>query len=364
MTPQKILVIRFSAMGDVMLLVPVLSSLVISYPDVEITLVTRPRFSSLFKGIDRLKVFEADVDYTYNGVLGMRDLFKSLMRKASYDVVIDLHDHIRTMILRSFFKIFGTKVIVFDKGRAEKKAFVRKENKITSPLPHTVDRYHAAFRKAGFDFAILPKPFLKPDTDTLKTVDQWLDANQIVKSEKWIGIAPFAMHMTKIWPKENYEALIEAVSKQIPVRIFFFGGGEKEIDFFENLREKYPDRCAIVAGQLKIRDEIALLQRIDLMLCVDSSNMHLAALTGTPLLSLWGGTDPDVGFGPYQYGPESILQISRDELSCRPCSVYGKEKCFRGDFACFRNITVSQVASAILKRLDPLMPDATLDFLT
>ncbi len=123
------------------------------------------------------------------------------------------------------------------------------------------------------------------------------------------------------------------------------------MEFFEGLTQKYPDCCTLVAGQLKIRDEIALLQSIDLMLCVDSSNMHLAALTGTPLLSIWGGTHPDVGFGPYQYGDESILQISREELPCRPCSVYGKETCFRGDFACLTKITVEQVSSAISKRL-------------
>jgi len=353
MTPQKILVIRFSAMGDVMLLVPVLRSLVAAYPLVEIVLVTRPRFASFFKDIDRLKVFEADVDYTYNGILGMRDLFRSLIRKANYDVVIDLHDHLRTIILRSFFMLFGKKVIVFDKGRPEKRAFVRKENKVTTRLPHTVDRYHQAFEKAGFDFPILPKPFLKPDTESTEIVKQWLVNHKLDKrdNEKWIGIAPFAMHVSKIWPKENYDVLIGKLVQQMPMRIFLFGGGEKEIQFFQNLKDKYPDHCFIVAGELKIRHEIVLLQYIDLMLCVDSSNMHLAALTGTPLLSIWGGTDPDVGFGPYQYGEESILQISREELNCRPCSVYGKETCFRGDFACMNQITVDRTYTTIIQRL-------------
>lgn len=351
MRPQKILVIRFSAMGDVMLLVPVLHSLVVAYPEVEVTLVTRPRFASFFKGIERLKVFEADVDYTYNGVLGMRALFKSLVRRADYDLIMDLHDHLRTMILRSFFILFGKKVIVFQKGRPEKKAFTRKEAKVTGRLPHTVDRYHKAFQKAGFDFPILSKPFLKPDDESSEKVKQWLLANQLVKKEKWIGIAPFAMHTTKIWPRENYDRLIESIRKKMPARFFFFGGGESEVEFFESLTQKFPDCCTIVAGQLKIRDEIALLQSIDLMLCVDSSNMHLAALTSTPLLSIWGGTHPDVGFGPYQYGDESILQISREELPCRPCSVYGKETCFRGDFACLTKITVEQVSWAISKRL-------------
>jgi ADP-heptose:LPS heptosyltransferase len=315
---RKILVIRFSAMGDVMLLVPLLQSLTSAYKNLEVTLVTRPRFASFFKDIERVKVFEADVDNTYNGFLGMRDLFKALMRRAEYEIIFDLHDHLRTIILRTFFKIIGKKVIVFDKGRPEKRAFVRKENKVTTPLPHTVERYQRAFKKAGFNFPMLAKPFLTPDAESEEIVTKWLADNHLIKNEKWIGIAPFAMHVSKIWPRENYDALIQKLIDQWPVRIFFFGGGEKEVTFFQGLVDKYPDHCTIVAGQLKIRHEIVLLRQIDLMLCVDSSNMHLAALTNTPLLSIWGGTYPDVGFGPYQYDKESILQIGREELPCRP----------------------------------------------
>src|SRR5690348_914009 len=110
-------------MGDVALLVPVIRSLVAAHPNVEVTVVTRPRFAPFFYDIERVKVFPADVDNTYNGILGMRDLFRALIRKASYDYVIDLHDHLRTMILRSLFKLFFTDVIVFDKGRKQKRAF-------------------------------------------------------------------------------------------------------------------------------------------------------------------------------------------------------------------------------------------------
>ena len=107
----------------------------------------------------------------------------------------------------------------------------------------------------------------------------------------------------------------------------------------------------VVAGQLKMKQEVALMTQLDLMLCVDSSNMHLAALLGIPLLSIWGGTHPDVGFGPYGKGEESIIQVSREELPCRPCSVYGKEKCYRGDFACLTNITPEYV----VKRMEKLL---------
>ena len=353
MALKKILVLRFSAMGDVVLLLPVVKSLVTFYPDVEVTVVTRPKFASLFTDMDRVVPFPADVDYTYTGVFGMRELFGKLLRRAQYDVVMDMHSHIRTVLLRYLFKLFFVPVVVFEKGRKEKRAFTQRENKSTDALPHTVERYRMALEKAGYPLTIGPPPYFSIKEDTKQFVAEWLQGLGLTKNEKWIGIAPFAKHSSKIWPVENYSDVIASMLKQMPCRFFLFGGGEKDIAFFETLRKEFPDHCTIVAGQLKIKQEVVLLEQLDAMLCVDSSNMHLAALAGIPILSIWGGTHPDVGFGPYGKGDESILQISRDELPCRPCSVYGKEKCHRGDFACLTRITPDQVVERLAAILHP-----------
>jgi ADP-heptose:LPS heptosyltransferase len=341
---RKILVLRFSAMGDVVLLVPVIKALIAAYDDVEVTVVTRPKFASFFTDIERVIPYPADVDYTYTGILGMRDLFGKLMRKASYDVVIDMHDHMRTIILRSLFKLFGVKVVVFEKGRPDKKQFTRRENKNTQPLPHTVERYRQAFVQAGFDKVRLDEgpPYFPVKDAARDQVSAWLQEQSLQKQTSWIGVAPFAAHTSKVWPEANYFAVIEQWLARHKARFFLFGG-EKDIKFFESVRARFPNDVVIVAGALKIKQELALMQMLDLMICVDSSNMHLAALSGTRLLSIWGGTDPDVGFGPFKYGDDSILQISREVLPCRPCSVYGTEKCLRGDFACLTFIKPDDV---------------------
>jgi ADP-heptose:LPS heptosyltransferase len=346
----KILVLRFSAMGDVALIVPVIRSLVAAHQDVEVTIVTRPKFATLFNDIERVKVFPADVDHTYNGIFGMRELFRALIRKASYDVVIDLHDHLRTKILRTFFKLFFTDVVVFNKGRKEKKAFTHKTHKIIRPLPHTVDRYRDAFAKAGFAFDLLPPPHFRLNESVEQAAAEWLKGKALVKNEKWIGIAPFAMHATKIWPLENYGAVMENILAKTPAKFFMFGGGDKEIKYFESLERKYPHACVITAGQLKIRQEIALMKHLDIMICVDSSNMHLAALAGVPVFSIWGGTHPELGFSPV--GTDAgIIQISRDELPCRPCSVYGRESCYVGGFPCLTRITPEMISKEVLCRI-------------
>jgi ADP-heptose:LPS heptosyltransferase len=348
---KKILVLRFSAMGDVVLLVPVIKSLIAANPDVEVTVVTRPKFAPFFYDMERVVAFPADVDYTYNGIFGMRDLFRTLIRKADYDIVIDMHNHIRTVFLRTLFKIFGTDVIVFDKGRAEKKAFSLRENKITTPLLHTVERYKKAFEQAGFSFAIGSPPYFSMSDSVQMAASDWLAQKNLRKKEKWIGIAPFARHASKIWPLENYSSVIENVLKKVPAKFFLFGGDEKEVKVFENLQKKFPGNCEVVAGQLKLRQEIVIMQNLDLMLCVDSSNMHLASLAGVPLLSIWGGTHPDVGFGPWGKGEESIIQVSRSELPCRPCSVYGRETCYVGGFPCLTRISADQIAEKIVQRI-------------
>jgi ADP-heptose:LPS heptosyltransferase len=345
----KILVLRFSAMGDVVLLVPVIRSFVANYPDVEVTVVTRPKFASFFTDIERVIPFPADVDHTYNGIFGMRELFKKLLKKASYDIVLDMHDHIRTVLLRNLFKIFANKVLVFDKGRKEKKAITRKENKAVTQLMHTVERYRLAFEKVGFPFSIQPPPYFTIKKSVKDETTEWLVKNGIIKNEKWIGIAPFAMHRSKIWPLDNYSEVMNQLIARSAVKFFLFGGGESEIEFFQTLKKNFPSHVVIVAGQLKLKQELALMEMLDMMLCVDSSNMHLASLMGIPVISIWGGTHTDVGFGPYGKGEESIVQISRNELPCRPCSVYGRENCLRGDFACLTWIKPEIVAERIDK---------------
>lgn len=331
-------------MGDVVLLVPVVKALVETYPDVEVTVVTRPKFASFFTDLERVVPFPADVDYTYNGIFGMRELFRKLLRRADYEVVLDMHDHIRTVVMRTLFKLFAVPVVVFNKGRAEKKKYTQKEGKVTTPLPHTVSRYAEAFAKAGFPVTVNDGPYIKLKSATKEETKAWLTGQSLAKKEKWIGIAPFAMHISKIWPTENYPAMIRALLERMPAHFFLFGGGEKEIKFFESLQAQFPENCTVVAGQLKIKQELALMEHLDLMVCVDSSNMHLSSLMDIPTLSIWGGTHPEVGFGPYMQPESNLVQVSRDELPCRPCSVYGRETCYRGDFACLTRITPEQIA--------------------
>lgn len=348
---KKILVMRFSDMGDVALLVPVIRSLVFAYAEVHITVVTQPKFASFFNGIDRVTVFEADLEKKFRGFFGVRQLFRALFITRNFDIVIDAHDHVRSIVLRSLFKIFGKPVITYNPEKKEKKDLIRKENKKVKSVSHTVDQYKEVFERAGFQFPVLPGPYLFPSEQSVRLLQGWFNKKELVKKEKWIGLAPFSSHKTKQWPLPNYPVLIDRVLKKLNAKFFLYGGGDEEIDYCEELQKQFPDQIVIVAGRLKMPQQNALMHHLDVMVSMASANMHIAALCGIPVLSIWGGTHTDSGFSPYGKGSESIIEIDRSELPCRPCSISGKETCYRGDFACLTDISVETVAQRILNVL-------------
>jgi ADP-heptose:LPS heptosyltransferase len=333
-------------MGDVALLTPVLKSFLSAYPNQKITLVSRPKFAPFFFNLPNLNFLPADVDSAYSGVLGIIKLFNQL-KKLKPEMVIDVHDHLRTRFICFLFRIIGVKVVRFEKGRKEKKELTRRENKIRRELPHTINRYADAFSKAGFSFPILPAPFIYTSPEAEEQVIAWLARQNLVKDKAWFGLAPFAAHKTKIWPIENYFKLIEESKSKVKARFFLFGGGPVETSFFQQLKTRFPEECVIVAGELRLPEELALMKRLDKMICTDSSNMHLATMMGVPTISIWGGTHPSTGFSPFGGERNTIIQIDPKELPCRPCSVYGKETCWRGDMACLNRIPVQSIVSEL-----------------
>lgn len=336
-------------MGDVAMVVPVVRSLTITHPEVRVTVVTRPKFTALFQGIAGVDTFAADVDKEYKGLSGLWKLFRRL--KALRPVrVIDLHDHLRTRFLDLLFRVTGTPVTVFEKGRAAKRLATGRHRELhREQLPHTTARYRTALEKAGYDLRLIPGPMI-PVNDVTPIAEKIGSRDALAKGILRVGIAPFSAHATKTWPLEYFAGLMERFRHRPEVRFFLFGGGEKEKQLLKKLEE--PGRIISVAGRLDLVEEISLMTALHTMVCVDSSNMHLAGLAGIPVISIWGGTDPVTGFGPTPHPLNQVLALPFNELSCRPCSVYGRETCPRGDLACLQRITPEQVEMALTGMLE------------
>ena len=337
-------------MGDVALLAPVVQAFTLRYPDVSITLVTRQKFAVFFEQFPNVRVVGADFDGLHKGWGGLVRLFNELQQIGSFGVVIDAHQNVRSGVLKSLFRLVGVPSVTIDKGRADKKALTRKENKIRRQLPHSVERYAQVFDRAGF--ALEPsRPFQFPPFSSAEDeLAAFLNRQAIPPDAPWLGIAPFAQHVQKMWPFERFAPLLDQLYAGSPLTIFLFGGGTVEIAQLETLRQQFP-QAILVAGQLSLAAELALIRRLSGMLCMDSGNMHLAALSGVPVLSIWGATYPDAGFGPWGQSEEAILQIPTNVLTCRPCSVFGNKPCWRGDLACLTDISVEAVVGRVRKML-------------
>ncbi|WP_423129043.1 glycosyltransferase family 9 protein [Gaoshiqia sp. Z1-71] len=337
----RILVYRFSAMGDVVMLLPVLKGLLASNQQVEIYLCTPAFLFPVFRGIERLHLIGADFKEKHKGTAGLFRLFKQLKSEVNPDLVIDLHQVIRTYALNACFRVAGYRVIGFNKGRKEKKLAIKTKSR--EPLPSTFERYATAFEKAGFRFSLsVPPLFPKTAREEALTL---LGLDPLV-AHTLIGIAPFAKHQQKVWGKDKTEMLIAELTKNNAHTVVLFGGGKSELEILDQLAAKYPN-CLVAAHYLKFNQEIQVLPHLELMVSMDSANMHLASMAGVPTISIWGATHPSLGFVPYHQPEENRIQYEGNDLACRPCSVFGNKKCIYESVRCMDYISVDRVLARV-----------------
>ena len=331
---KKLLIIRFSALGDIAMTVPVVHDLAVQYPDLEITMLSRPMAEPLFEKLpNNVHFFAADLNGRHKGLFGLNRLLKDIHFK-DFNYIADFHDVLRTQWLRFVCRLFGKKVAKIDKGRKGKKALTRQKNKVFEQQATSFERYGKALEQLGFP--IKPE-FVKLDYSAFCET-------QKMPNETWIGIAPFAKHPAKVYPLEKMEKVIKALSEKENTTVFLFGGGEKEKRHIAELCAKYPHVQA-AQSQQGLKGELALMGQLDVMLSMDSANMHLASLVGTRVVSIWGGTHPYAGFLGWNQNPSDCVQL---DLPCRPCSVYGNKPCCRGDYACLNGIAPSQIIGKLV----------------
>jgi ADP-heptose:LPS heptosyltransferase len=285
------------------------------------------------------------ISRNYSGFFGLRRLFKQLRKLNRWDGVIDLHSVMRTWVLGSFFKLSGVKVFSIDKGRKEKAELVNKTKKTFKQLKHTTERYLDVFRDFGLKASIQEGAVIKPKVAAVKRIEDFLGANGIKSESRSIGIAPFSKHKQKTWPYAKTKSLIEHLLADDQNQIFLLGGPEESRELQE-LATPYK-RCWNMAGMFSLEEEIALMYQLDVVVAMDSFNMHLAALCNTKVVSIWGGTHKYAGFGPLNSNEQNIVEISHEDLTCRPCSVFGSTPCFRKDWACLEEITATDVLAKL-----------------
>jgi ADP-heptose:LPS heptosyltransferase len=340
---EHVLVIRFSAMGDVAMMVPVVYSLAHQYPDVRFTVLSRAFARPMFEGLaPNVNFMMADLKLEYRGIKGLNALYRRLAAK-QFTAVADLHNVLRSEYLRLRFNIGHYRVAHINKHRKGRKLITSKNHKQLEQQPTSFENYVEVFQKLGYPVDIQFHSIFPPEGGPLHLLPPPVNFKNT--DEEWIGIAPFAAHKGKVYPPELMEQVISQLLDKHPnLRIFLFGRGEQEDQWFSQWCERYW-LCTNAGEYAKsLQQELILMSHLDLMVSMDSSNMHLASLTGTPVVSIWGATHPYAGFLGWGQKEENIIQT---DLDCRPCSIFGQKPCRRGDYACLYGIRPETIVEKI-----------------
>ncbi len=350
---MKLLVIRFSALGDVVMTHPVIRKATELNPEVEIHFLTRKAFSFVQGSTQRVQVIGVEFDRGIKGFIQLIRLCFSLRQKG-FDAVADLHGNLRSAWIRGFFRMTGIAVFKIDKGRREKRDYIQSGSRKREALRHHYLRYADVLQEAGCRM-----PMEKTIYDAVRwPEDPMLEEkiSEVVESQGWqgktlIGLAPFARHIWKELPVEKTEVVIRKILEESNGEsvIFLIGGGDREIRIMKEWQKINSGRIKLLHEYLPLPLQVRFFSRMDVLMTMDSANLHLASLSQVPrIISIWGPTHADLGFGPSADQRNLLIQMDPEQLTCRPCSVFGNKVCSRGDHACMRNLDALRIAGEIL----------------
>ena len=334
-----LIAVRFSAMGDVAISIPVVYAVCRRWPGVRIVMVTRRPMDSLFVNRpENLTVVTADLKGRDKGVAGMLRLMKRLNSEYGPSALIDLHNVIRSRVMGLWARLHGIKTWRIDKGRGEKKALIKAGAKAFGrQLATTTERYARVFAMAGYDPGRVSSGIMERGERTDDGTAR-------------IGVAPFAAHKGKAYPPELMERVVADLAGR-GYRIWLFGAPGDEQKVLDRWAEKYGERVVSVASlRPGLGGELELMSYLDVMVAMDSGNMHMASLAGTPVVSVWGATHPYAGFAAATAREDLRVECG---LACRPCSVFGNKPCrLKGEeYACLRRIKPKEITEAVERAL-------------
>jgi ADP-heptose:LPS heptosyltransferase len=323
----KILVIRFSSIGDIVLTFHALRCLKEKHPNAEVHFLTKSTYKELLLAStfhDKTLFFEGDLKQT-----------KGEIRKENYSHIIDLHNNLRTRLLT--VGISGVQLKRLVKLNWKKWLLTRlKKNKL--PNKHVVDRYIDAFTDLDVKSDHKNTAFFVPITFEI-------ELNRYdLRKKSFLAIAMGAQYRTKKFPVASLIEVIE--SYDLPIVLL---GGHTEQEDSKKIQAAFPQKKMYnLCGELSLLASASILSQAKTVLTNDTGLMHIAAMFDVPIVSIWGNTVPAFGMSPYRPGNEKSVKIHEVVgLNCRPCSKIGYQECPKGHFKCMEKQDLSAIATDI-----------------
>lgn len=321
---RKILIIRFSSIGDIVLTTPIIRCLKKRFPESEIHFLTKDKHLNTLQGNPYIKKI-----YTFHS--NLRKITAQL-RKERYDCVIDLHRNIRTAFIKS--KIGGKKY-TYPKYNFQKWIYTRLHLDLM-PHDHIVDRYFKAVEPlqvlndgAGLDFFIREK-----DRVDLSNIPD-------ISNRSFVSIVIGGTYYTKRLPTQKLISMVQKINKPMVL----LGGETDKSVAFEIIRHVNGKHVYNACGIYTLVQSASIMEQSDLVITHDTGLMHIAAALKKPIISIWGNTTPRFGMTPY-YGDKKVTSYIMEVhgLKCRPCSKLGHSSCPKKHFRCMENIETRKIA--------------------
>ncbi len=319
---MKVLVVRFSSIGDIVLTSPILRALKLQL-DAEVHFITKKKFSAVVANNPRIeKIYTIEKEITE---------VTSALKKEKYDFIIDLHKNLRS---KRLILTLGIKSVSFDKINIEK--WIRVHTRLNYlPDVHLVDRYFAGMKKLEID----------NDGEGLEYFHglNEQDLVQLLPRRDYIAIVLGATYYTKRIPKEKLSFILKNAS--LPCVLL---GGKDVIDLGAELEASMPSAKNLV-GKLSLNESAAMVAHSKLTITGDTGLMHIAAAFKVPTMVFWGSTARELGMYPY-YGSNHDVQsvdIVNNEINCSPCSKIGKDKCPKEHFKCMLGLKEEQILEGL-----------------
>ncbi|MDP3462144.1 MAG: glycosyltransferase family 9 protein [Bacteroidales bacterium] len=328
---KKILIIRFSSIGDVVLISPVIRCLKMQLPDAELHVLTLKANRLLFEHNPFIsRIFTPDP--TLKKIIGT-------LRNENYDYIVDLHKNLRSMFVKLSLRKHSAS---FPKLNIRKYLLVRFKINIMPDI-HIVDRYFQAVKQLGvqndgngLDYFLPP-----PDYDLMKQVA--VDFGTDNFPDGFVAVVIGAKHNTKILPVEKVAGVCEQLS--LPAVLL---GGKEDAARGSQIVDMACKPIVNACGSYSLHQSAMIIKLSRAVLTNDTGLMHIAAAFRKPTVSVWGNTVPDLGMYPYMPGDENkSVKFSVTGLSCRPCSKIGYQKCPKGHFQCMLNHDNRTLAEAL-----------------
>jgi lipopolysaccharide heptosyltransferase II len=331
--PARILVIRLSSLGDILLTTPVLRLLRERWPAAQIDFLTRAPYQELLCAnpcVDRLLLFDSQQ--------GLRSTLGTL-RQTCYDVVVDLHRTLRSRLL--YRGLLARRKLTYTKHTWRRALLVHLGWNTLQAMTPVPELYAAPLRRLGIT-APLPPLEMHLTAASLEAVRTYLQqALPAGTVGPLLAVAPGARWPTKRWPVERFAAVAQEMAQAQQATVIVLGGSEDVALAHELCRRLHVPRLDST-GKLSLLHTAALLQQCHLLLSNDSGLMHMATALQVPVVAIFGPTVQEFGFYPFQ----ARAQVVSAELSCRPCSTKGSTRCPRGHHHCMQQVTVAHVCAA------------------